>query len=300
MIRTENLKGIIVPVVTPLNGNNKVDKDSVEKITNYLIDGNVSALFVLGTTGEFAMFDRKEKCKIVEAFCIANNGRLPLLVNISEEGTEKSLGFYREIQSLSIDAVVLTAPYYCKISEDKSMLRHFMHIADQIDVPMLAYNMPNLTGNMITPPVVVECSKHKRIIGIKDSSSDLKYFYSIINMTLQEEFLAFQGNELLLSASLVGGASGGICTLANLAPQYCSGLYNSYLEEDFPTQIMLQRKLNAVFQLYRIGESVIPVLKSALAQLELIQDYSLIPGYPVNEKEKMQIRHLLHEIGLLG
>ena len=291
------IRGVIVPAVTPLDKYEKVNKTDVYKVVSHLLEGGVDALFVLGSTGEFALFDRQEKKEIIETFIGANDGRIPVIVNISEEGTGKSLTFYEEIKDFSMDAVVSTAPYYYQIRRDEDMYRHFMTIAEKIEVPLILYNIPQLTGNTVSAKVVDRCSKHPNIVGIKDSSSDVNFFSRILSLTENERFNVYQGNETLLLSSLLAGAAGGVNTLANIAPKTVKDLFIAWKQGNIDRAVELQKWLNEYKLLYQIRGSGIEVIKTVLALKSICSKYCRALFTPLNSEEEKKVQTMITNFG---
>lgn len=295
MKEVANLKGIVVPVITPIDHQERVDGRSVPGLTAFLLQGGVHAVFVLGSTGEFAFLGRTQKIAAAESFARAVEGRVPLLVNISEEGTSKSLDFYREVKHLPITAVVALAPYYFRIADQEELLRHFLTIAEHVEVPLLMYNIPKLAGHSIPPEVVWRCAKHENVIGIKDSSSDFRYFGQILAGTRSESFAVFQGDEQLLLASLMLGASGGVNTLANVAPRVASELYHSWEQRDTERAIELQKKYSRLSEFYHLGKSPFAALKTALHLRGLCSPHCCAPLEPLSDPQVDRVRVILAE-----
>src|SRR2546427_10209149 len=114
----KKLEGIIAPMATPLTRDEKIDDKTTRTLVDFLIDGGIDGLFPLGTSGEFALFDREERKTVIETVVDHTNGRVPVLAGVSDPGLENVLAFAKDAKDAGADAIVATPPYYYATGED--------------------------------------------------------------------------------------------------------------------------------------------------------------------------------------
>ncbi|GAJ11414.1 unnamed protein product, partial [marine sediment metagenome] len=166
------LKGIIPPMVTPLDKNENIDKKAIERVVNYLIKGGVHGLFPLGSTGEWYGFDHAKKKEIIETVVEATNKRVPVYVGTGATTTGETISLTRLAADIGADAVSVITPVFISPNAQE-LYNHYQAIASSTDLPVILYNNPGRTGINLSVDLVVKLSKIKNIVGIKDSSGDM-------------------------------------------------------------------------------------------------------------------------------
>lgn len=228
----KSLKGVIVPILTPLDENENIDSESTARLVEYLLKGGVNGLFVLGTTGEYIRLSDEQRDKFVDICAEQINGRKIFSVNVSDMGTAKILRNIKVAQKYSPDFIAVGLPPYFLIDTVDEQYEFFKHIAESTDLPVMIYNIPCCTGGYIKPECIEKLLKHKNIIGIKDSSGNLDYLADIAKLTEGADFSIFNGHENFMYEAFEIGAKGIISSSANVFPSQVAALYNAYLEKD--------------------------------------------------------------------
>jgi 4-hydroxy-tetrahydrodipicolinate synthase len=144
----------------------------------------------------------------------------------------------KEAQQLGADALLLVTPYYNKCSQ-KGLVRHYLTIADQVDIPMIVYNVPSRTGVSMSVPVYKELSKHPLINGVKEASGNT----DIVLRTLDacgDDFNIWSGNDSQIVPFMAMGCKGVISVLANICPKETAELANACLQGDFKKAAQMQ------------------------------------------------------------
>ena len=197
-----NIEGIIVPVATPMNTDESLDRVGLDSLVDYVIQGGVSGIFALGTTGEFPMFSDEERREVLEALMESINGRVPVLVGVAAPGTRRAVAYCKEAEAIGAAAVVVAAPYYYKLPEAEAGLKYFGTIARSTSLPVFLYNIPALTQMALGMDTVQRLAELPNVVAMKDSSSDFTYFARLIHRLKEAKLQLFQGNECHLLASL--------------------------------------------------------------------------------------------------
>ncbi|WP_304159861.1 dihydrodipicolinate synthase family protein [Fusobacterium ulcerans] len=240
------LKGIYVPILTPMDENENVDIEKLRKQVNFVIDGGVSGILAHGSNSEFYMFDDEDYELIVKTIIEEVKGRVPVIMGIGAIRTSKCVKLTQLGKRIGVDGVALLQPMFLKPTEEELYL-HYKTVAESIEeLPLLIYNNPRI-GYTLSADLVEKLARNvKNIVGIKDSSGDINQLLEFIRRTRDIEFKIFGGKDTLLFSSLTVGAVGGVCTAANIFPELVTSIYNKYKEGDLKESLELQFKLNPV------------------------------------------------------
>ena len=290
----QRLKGVICPVATPLRSDETLDSAGLRRLLQFLREGGVHGVFVLGTTGELATLLDSVRRQVVEVTLDEVGGRLPVLAGVGEAGTGRAVQLAREWRRLGVDGLVACSPYYFQYNSQEELIHHFTRIAEAVDLPLILYNIPQTTHRMIEFDTVVKLRECRNIIGIKDSSGDFTYFQRLLMRFRHDpSFLVFQGAELLSGVSVLYGADGIVPGLGNVAPGLAVQLYAAASSGDVETVFRLQERFNNLARIYQYG-SWLAGLKAALEVLGICGGQVSSPLAPVDFE---QVRRVLAENG---
>ena len=294
------LSGVIPPLVTPLSAHDKLDVEAVDRVVDHVIDGGVSGVFALGTTGEGPSLNYQIRYEMVERTCSVAEGRVPVLVCVTDSSLSESLYLVEHAKSCVADAVVAAAPFYFPVSQE-AVIDWFRRLADASTLPVLLYNMPGCVRVHLEVDTVVTLSEHPNIVGIKDSSGDLGYFQSLCDtFTNNDEFVVFMGPEELLAEAVAAGGDGGVCGGANLLPAVYSELFKAARSRNASEITRLKSIVDAVFDtVYRdpAGQmNLIPALKRSLELSGICSNAIAPPLQPISHDHERQIQQGLSKL----
>lgn len=238
------INGIISAIVTPLNQDETLNEMELRTQINRQIDAGVSAVFCLGTNGEFYAFTEDEKKLIIEVTVNEVNNRVPVFAGTGCTTTKETIALTRFAKEAGVSAVSVIAPYFAGISQD-GLYRHFTEVADSCDIPNILYNIPARTGVNIDYKTVVQLQDHPNIIGIKDSSGNFLNTLRYIEET-KEDFIVLCGNDALILWTLAAGGQGGISGLTNIIPDTMVGIYNNFINGNMEEARKLQTSINKI------------------------------------------------------
>ena len=295
-----NFKGIIPPMVTPLDIHQNLDIPGVEKLIEHLISGGVHGIFILGTTGESASLSCEMREILIEKTCKCVRKRIPVLVGATDSSEEITLRLAKKAQESGAQALVAAPPFYFTLGQQE-LVNYYQNLAGKLPLPLLLYNMPSHTKISFETKSVMELSKHPNIIGLKDSSANMQYFQTLLyKLNDNPNFGLFVGPEEILAETVLMGGNGGVNGGANLFPELYVELYNAALEKDFSRIVPLQKLVMEIScNLYTVGtdqSSYLKGLKSALSILGICDDNMASPLIPFPEKEKSIIVQRLSQI----
>lgn len=238
------INGIISAIITPLSHDEKLHEKELRKQINRQIEAGVSAVFCLGTNGEFYAFTEEEKKQIIEVTVDEVNGRVPVLAGTGCATTKETIALTKFAKEAGVSAVSIIAPYFAGISQE-GLYRHFTAVADSCDIPNILYNIPARTGVNIDYKTVVRLQDHPNIIGIKDSSGNFLNTLRYIEDT-KEDFIVLCGNDALILWTLAAGGNGGISGLTNIIPDTMVGIYNNFVNGNMEEARRLQTSINKI------------------------------------------------------
>ena len=158
-------KGSGVAIVTPFK-NNKVNFEKLEELINWHIENSTDAIIICGTTGEASTMTKDEKKEVLRFTVEKVAGRIPVIAGTGSNNTADAIEMSKYAESIKADGLLLVTPYYNKTSQ-RGLIRHFTAIADEVNIPIILYNVPGRTGVNIMPETVAELEKHPNIQGIQ-------------------------------------------------------------------------------------------------------------------------------------
>lgn len=275
------IKGIISPMVTPLIDDEHLDLEGAKKIADHMIDGGVSAIFLLGTTGESQSIAMHLRFEFVEFMCGYIAGRVPVLVCITETSMEDSLKLAEHSKKCGAIAVVSAPPYYFPANQSE-LINWYTVLADKSPVPVYLYNMPSKVKVFLDVPTVVTLSKHPNIIGIKDSSAQVDYFKELISIFKDTDFATYMGPEEITSEMVLLGCDGGVNGGANLFPELFVNSYRAAAAGNLEDVRYYQDRIMYLSEnLYRLDPdsdaSFLRGIKCALGLSGLCSEYVALP-----------------------
>ncbi len=264
------LRGIITPLATPLQLHPfSLDVPGLERLIEHVIKGGVNGIFLLGTTGEFSSLGREMRQEIIRRAAAQIKGRVPVLVGITDTAISETLLLAETAEQAGADAVVVAAPYYFQHSQ-ADLLRYLEQITQRVTLPLFLYNIPHLTKTSFDPETVRRAADLPGVVGLKDSTGDLKYLDETISlMRDRPEFTILVGPEEMLHECMKRGAIGGVCGGSNLNPTLFVDLYEAIFHGETKRAEVLQSMVeDSSDALYRVGfpgSSYLRGLKAALS-----------------------------------
>ena len=298
IVRKSPLNGIIPPLVTPLIDNETLDIASLESLIEHLVQGGVSGLFILGTTGEEQSLSYNMRHKMIRESCRINAGRLPLLVCVSDTSIVESLKMAEVAAECGAYAVVSAPPYYAATGQPE-LVQFYDELVSQLPLPLFLYNMPSHVKVNFAPETVEQISKNANVIGFKDSSANAVYFQQVMyKMQNRKDFAMFVGPEEITGECVLMGADGGINGGANMFPELYVAMYNAAhagnLAEVLRLQQLIMQISDSIYTVGKHSSSYLKGLKCALSILGIIKDdFVASPFYKFYPPERRKIERAL-------
>ncbi len=246
-MNTDFIKGVIVPILTPIDEEERIDEAKLRDQVDYVIEGGVLGILAFGSNGEFYVVEEDEMERGLKIMVDQAAGRVPVYFGIGAISTKKCCRLAKMAVANGAAGISVLQPMFLKPTEDELYL-HFKTIAESVpETPMLLYNNPGRV-NYTMSGKLVERLAHEvpNIVGMKDTSGDITQTSEFIRRTRDVGFKVFGGKDTLLYASMCHGAVGGVCTAANFMPELITDVYNKFVAGDLQGSLEAQFKLNPV------------------------------------------------------
>ena len=241
----EKFKGIFPALLTPFDGQGRVDTEVLGRLVDYNLQKGVDGFYVAGSTAEVFLLDAKERLAVMETVSSRAGGKCTLIAHIGCISTKQAIEYAREAKEMGYDAISSVAPFYYKFSFEE-IRRYYFDIVDAVDLPMLIYNFPAFSGVNLTTDNIREFLADDRFLGVKHTSSD---FYAL------EQFKAgfpdkvvYNGYDEMFLAGLSMGADGGIGSTFNFMAEKYIEIRRLFQENDMSAAQALQREVNTILR----------------------------------------------------
>lgn len=232
-----NLKGCMIPIVTPFDDQGRVDEAALRNLVNYLIDEQAAdALVPCGTTGESPTLTHEEHNRVIEIVHEETAGRVPVIAGTGSNSTAEAIQMTQAAEKLGVDASLQVAPYYNRPSQE-GIYEHFKTIAESTSLPLILYNIPFRTGRNIEVDTILRLAEIENIVGIKEASGDILQANAILERTRggASEFFVYSGEDPVTFLMLCLGGHGAIAAVAHVIgrefSRMCKLVWEGKLEE---------------------------------------------------------------------
>lgn len=266
------IKGIIVPIVTPMTDDEEINTDELRRQIERMISAGIHGIFVFGTNGEGYILSEAEKKEILSVCIEQVHGRVPVYAGTGCISTAETIRMSQWAEKAGADVLSIITPSFAAASQ-KEMITHYRKVADSVNCPIVLYNIPARTGNALAPASVRELSKVPNIVGVKDSSGNFDNILQYIEMTRErEDFAVLSGNDSLILWTLLAGGRGGIAGCANVFPENMVAIYEHFVKNELAQARKAQDAIRPFRNCFRFGNPN-TIVKEAVAML----------GYPVGK-----------------
>lgn len=287
------LKGIIPPLVTPLQEDGSLDEKGLKRLVDHCIRGGVDGIFILGSCGEGSVFPigfRKEFTQKTLEFAA---GRVPVLVGVLDNSTPKVIEGIKALAETGAEYFVVTAPYYLAVTGQEAIYRHYQTVAASTEKKIVIYNIPSFTHTNIAPETAARLLRDiDNIAGEKDSTDDWAQFEKELFLKTEETGSLLSGCEETCALSMLLGADGCVPCLANAYPAFFAELYAAAREGNVEKVFSMQKEITELRAIMGCGYWV-SIVKYLCARKDLIQDYPAAPEVPLTAEQKQAVEGIL-------
>jgi 4-hydroxy-tetrahydrodipicolinate synthase len=289
-------EGVFTALVTPFTTDGKLDEAALRRLVDCQIKEGIDGLVPVGTTGESPTLSQEETEAVIRIVVEQARGKVPVIAGAGSNSTEKAIHLAERAKKLGANASLQVAPYYNKPTAE-GFYRHFMAIADAVDLPMVIYNIPGRTGKNIENSTMLKLAKHKNIVGVKEASGDIGQMMNLIAQK-PERFTVLSGDDNLAFPLIALGGKGVISVASNLAPGRMKEFIAAALKGQWDKARELHYRLLPMFKAIFLETNPIPI-KAALAMKGMIQETYRLPMCPMGAENRKALAGVLEELKLL-
>lgn len=278
-------KGAASAVPTPFNENG-VDIKEFEKFLNFQIDNNIDAIVVCGTTGESSTMTKEEKISAIKCAIKTSNKRVPVIVGTGSNNTIEAIKMSKIAEKLGADGVLVVTPYYNKTTQ-LGLISHYKLIANNINLPIIIYNVPSRTGINIEPETCFKLSKTKNIVAIKEASGNISQVAQIANLC-GNNLTIYSGNDDQAIPICSLGGLGVISVLSNIKPQFTHDMIYDFLNGNI--EKAREKQIKAIPLINSLFSEVNPIpVKAALNNLGFNFGLPRLPLLEMSEEKRKKL-----------
>lgn len=253
-------KGVATALITPFNKDG-VDYERLNTLLDDQVKNGIDAILILGTTGEPATMSLEEKKGVISFTVKKLKGKLPIIVGAGSNSTASAIEMSKLAQEMGADALLIVTPYYNKCTQD-GLVAHYTAIADAVDLPIIAYNVPGRTGVNILPATFAKIAEHKNIVAIKEASGNMEQIEECIRLTLGKADV-YSGDDGITIPIMAMGGKGIISVASNVIPGFVSEMCDSFFEGNINKAASMQLKMLPFVKSLFCEVNPIPVKRAA-------------------------------------
>ncbi|MEM5420273.1 4-hydroxy-tetrahydrodipicolinate synthase [Paraburkholderia sp. BR14263] len=291
------LQGSIPAIVTPMHEDGSLDLPAFRKLIDWHVEEGTDALVVVGTSGESATLDVEEHILMIKTAVEHAAGRMPIIAGAGGNSTAEAVELTKHAKEVGAQASLQVVPYYNKPTQE-GMYRHFAKIAEDVDLPVILYNVPGRTVADMASETILRLAEVPGIIAVKEATGNIDRAAHLIKHA-PKGFKIFSGDDPTAIALMLLGGHGNISVTANVAPRQMSDLCKAALAGDAKTAREIHMKLLSLHKNLFIESNPIPV-KWALQELGRIEGGIRLPLTPLDARYHDVVRAALREAGLAG
>jgi len=285
----------MVALVTPFQ-DGKVDYRTIDELMDFHMESGTDGIVPVGTTGESPTLSHEEHKKVIERVVKAAGSNIPVIAGTGSNSTAEAIELTAFAKKVGADGSLQVCPYYNKPTQE-GFYQHFKTIAEEVDIPLVLYNIPGRCGGKgLMPETIERLSKIENIVAVKEATGSLDQASEIASRC---DLTILSGDDsLTLPIASVGG-KGVISVVANIVPTDVKALTDAILEGDFATARQWHNKLFKLSKaLLSLATNPIPI-KAAMALLQMAPEQMRLPLVPLSAGKKNQLVQILTDYGLL-
>ncbi|MEE0095386.1 MAG: 4-hydroxy-tetrahydrodipicolinate synthase [Oscillospiraceae bacterium] len=295
-MKTPLFTGSSVAIVTPMHADGSVNYEKLSQLIELQIQGGTSAITICGTTGESATLKDPEHIAVI-AHCVkAVAGRIKVIAGTGSNETDHAVYLSQEAQKAGADGLLLVTPYYNKCSP-KGLVRHYMTVADSVQIPAIVYNVPSRTGVSMGVDIYRQLSEHPLINGVKEASGNTELVLRTM-AACGDDFNIWSGNDTQIVPLMAMGCKGVISVLANICPSATAELAGACLQGDYQKAAAMQIRYMELIDALFCEVNPIPV-KTALNLMGMEVGPLRMPLCEMEDAAKARLSAAMEKIGLL-
>lgn len=287
--------GCATAIATPMNADGSINYEEFGKLIDYQIENGIDGLVICGTTGESATMTDEEHREVIRFGIERVNHRVPVIAGAGSNDTAYAVELSKEAEKMGADALLQVTPYYNKTSQ-RGLVKHFTTIADNVNIPIVLYNVPSRTGVNIGVDAYIEMSKHPNITAVKEASGNMS---TVMAISAYTDLDIYSGNDDEALCCLALGGKGLISVTSNVAPREKHDEMKLYLEGKHEEALEIQKKILPLDKAMFMDVNPIPV-KEALNIMGFKAGECRLPLCSMTDEMKAKLKSVMENLGLVN
>ena len=286
--------GAMVALITPFQ-DGIIDFETLDELVDFQLDNGIDGIVPVGTTGESPTLSHEEHKQVIERVVKAVGGKVPVIAGAGSNSTAEAIELAAFSKKVGADATLQVDPYYNKPTQE-GFYQHFKAVAEEVDLPIVLYDIPGRCGAGMTPDTIVRLAEFENIVAIKDATGKMDH---VSEVATRCDMTILSGDDsMTLPIASVGG-KGVVSVVANIVPADVKAMTDLILEGDLVSARQWHNKLFALCRnLLSLSTNPIPI-KAAISMLNLASEEMRLPMTPMDEDKKAILRQTLQTYGLI-
>ncbi|MFB6273037.1 MAG: 4-hydroxy-tetrahydrodipicolinate synthase [Salinibacter sp.] len=283
-------RGVAPALVTPFTDDDTIDEDAFRRLIDVQIERGVSAVVVLGTTGENPTVTDTERRQLVDAAVETTDDRVPVIVGTGTNNTDESVAFSEAAIDAGADGLLVVGPYYNKPSQ-AGFTAHVETIAEAADAPIILYNVPGRTRFNVAPETALHLAEEvPQVVGIKEASGEMDQINDLL-VHRPEGFGIYAGDDEMALPLLAMGGDGAVSVISNALPAPFCELVDAALDGNLATARQRHTELLPAMRACFLETNPVPI-KDVCAALGWMEPHVRLPLVPMDERSPVRQRVL--------
>jgi 4-hydroxy-tetrahydrodipicolinate synthase len=286
----------MVALITPFDEGG-IDFRTLDELIQFQLESGIDAIVPVGTTGESPTLSHAEHKEVIERVVKKVAGEVPVIAGAGSNSTAEAIELTSFAKKIGADATLQVCPYYNKPTQE-GFYQHFKTIAEEVDLPMVLYNIPGRCGGtgLAVETIARLAADVENVVAIKEATGSLDMASSIANIC---DLTIISGDDSLTLPIAAVGGKGVISVVANIIPADVKAMTDLILEGNFTEARKWHHKLFPLSKnMLSIATNPIPI-KAAMAMLGMASDEMRLPMTPLEESKKVALSQILKSYGLL-
>ena len=297
MARMKQFRGTGTAIVTPFKKNQSLDEAALHELVEFQVEGGVEAIVPLGTTGENPTLSTEEQKRVMDLVIEQVNDKVLVIPGTGSNSTTKVIEMSRYAKEAGADAVLVVGPYYNKPTQE-GYFRHYLAIAEAVEIPIIVYNVPGRTGGNIEPTTILRMAEEiPYVVGVKEASGSMAQIMEIARHK-PSRFSLLSGDDAFTLPIMVLGGDGCISVVANEVPDLFSTMVRACLKGKWSKALDLHNKLLPLMNANFLESNPIPV-KAALSMMGYIDEAYRLPLVEIQPANREKLRGILRSLKLI-
>ncbi len=287
--------GALVALVTPFQ-DGEIDWRTLDELIDFQLEGGIDGIVPVGTTGESPTLSHDEHKKVIERVVKSAGGKIPVIAGAGSNSTAEAIDLAAYARKVGADATLQVDPYYNKPTQE-GFYQHFKAVAEEVDLPIVLYDIPGRCGAGMTPDTIVRLAEVENIVALKDATGKLDH---VSEVATRCDLTILSGDDSLTLPMASVGGKGVISVVANIVPADVKAMTDLILEGDLVSARQWHNKLFTLCRnLLSLATNPIPI-KAAMSMLNMASEEMRLPMTAMEESKKVVLEQTLRDYGLLN